>query len=342
MMSGPPTAVFDGLEMFDTRASAPVLFDDAETEAEATPRRRRRWPYLLAFLVLVAGALGGGYAYLEAQPATATVPNVDGDAQAEAIAELEQAQVEAGFEMPWEIRLERDFHESVPEGSVISQRPSSGRVLEEGESITLVVSQGLPFAEVPSLEALTPDQAEVALIEVGLTLGAVRPTSSETVEAGLILDWSSAGVERPAELREGSAVDVVVSDGPAPRTVPALAGLTQAQAVAELQDEGLRAEVVTKFDNEVDKGVVIGSEPGSGATVERGRTITVVVSKGRDLVTVPDIVDRTLEELNRALEEAGLRSGDVSGNAKGRPAATDPESGAVVDRGTVVDIFLRR
>jgi beta-lactam-binding protein with PASTA domain/tRNA A-37 threonylcarbamoyl transferase component Bud32 len=342
MMSGPPTAVFDGLEMFDTRASAPVLFDDAGTAAEATPRRRRRWPYLLVFLVLVAGALGGGYAYLEAQPATAAVPNVDGDAQAEAIAELERAQVEAGFEMPWEIRVERDFHDSVPEGSVISQRPSSGRVLEEGESITLVVSQGLPFATVPSLNALTPDQAEAALIEVGLTLGAVRPTASETVEAGLILDWSSAGVERPAELREGSAVDVVVSDGPAPRTVPALAGLTQAQAVAELKDEGLRAEVVTRFDDEVEEGVVIGSEPGSGATVGRGRTITVVVSKGRDLVTVPDIVGRTLEELNRALEEAGLRSGDVSGNANGRPAATDPAPGAVVDRGTVVDIFLRR
>jgi beta-lactam-binding protein with PASTA domain len=60
------------------------------------------------------------------------------------------------------------------------------------------------------------------------------------------------------------------------------------------------------------------------------------------LVTVPDLVGRTLEELNKALEDAGLRSGDVSGNASGSPAATDPKSGAVVDRGTAVDIFLRR
>jgi serine/threonine-protein kinase len=342
MMSGPPTAVFD-LEVFDKGASAPVLFDDAGSESGATPsRRRRRWPYLLVFLVLVAAALGGAFAYLQAQPATAQVPNVDDDFQADAVAELERVQVEAGFEIPWEIRFEQDFDDRVPEGVVISQRPSAGRVLEEGDVVTLVVSQGLPFTTVPELGGLTTDEAEIELVEAGLALGRVDQVTSETLQAGLILDWSSGGAERPAELREGSAVDVVVSEGPAPRTVPALAGLTQAQAVAEIEGEDLRAEVVTRFDDDVDQGVVIGSEPGSGATVERGATITVVVSKGRDLVTVPDIVDRTLEELNRALEDAGLRPGDLSGSANGRPAATDPASGAVVDRGTAVDIFLRR
>jgi serine/threonine-protein kinase len=342
MMSGPPTAVFDGLEMFDRGASTPVLFDDAGTESEATSPRRRRWPYLVVFVILVAAALGGAFAYLEAQPATAQVPNVDGDPQPDAVAELERVQAEAGFEIPWEINFEQDFDDSVPEGAVISQRPSAGRELEEGDVITLVVSQGLPFTTVPALDGLTTDQAEIELVEEGLALGRVDQVTSETLEAGLILDWSSGGAERPAELREGSAVDVVISEGPAPRTVPGLAGLTQAQAEAELKGEGLRAEVVTRFDDEVDKGVVIGSEPGSGATVARGTTVTVEVSKGRDLVTVPDIIDRTLEELNKALEDAGLRSGDVSGNAKGRPAATDPASGAVVDRGTAVDIFLRR
>ena len=342
VMSGPPTAVFDGLEMFDRGASAPVLFDDAGPDGEEEPRRRRRWPYLLVLLVLVAAAAGGVFAYLQAQPATAEMPNVDGDAQADAVAELERVQAAAGFEVAWEIRVEPAFDDNVPEGDVISQDPSAGRVLEEGEVVTLVVSQGLPFTTVPALDGLTPDEAEVKLVEAQLTLGTVRPVSSETVEAGLVLSWSSDGVERPAELREGSAVDVVVSEGPAPRTVPPLAGLTRDQAVAALESEGLGAEVATRFDDEVDEGVVIGSEPGSGATVRRGTTVTVVVSRGRDLVTVPDIIGKTLEEVNRALEDAGLRSGDVSGNARGSPAASDPESGAVVDRGTAVDIFLRR
>ncbi|MBA2437656.1 MAG: serine/threonine protein kinase [Acidimicrobiia bacterium] len=347
MMSGPPTAVFDldvfDLEVFDrATSSAPVLFDDAGIDSGEAPRRRRRWPYLLVLLVLVGAALGGAFAYLEAQPATAQMPNVDDDPEAAAVAELQRVQTEAGFEIPWEVRIERDFDDNIPEGDVITQRPSAGRVLEEGEVVTLVVSQGLPFTTVPALDGLTADQAEAELVEAQLTLGAVRPVASETVDAGLVLEWSSEGVERPPELREGSAVDVVVSEGPAPRTVPPLAGLTRDQAVAELKAAGLGAEVATRFDDEVDEGVVIGSEPGSGATVERGTTVTVVVSRGRDVVTVPDLVGRTLEELNKALEDAGLRSGDVSGNASGSPAATDPESGAVVDRGTAVDIFLRR
>lgn len=133
----------------------------------------------------------------------------------------------------------------------------------------------------------------------------------------------------------------MVSDGPAPRRVPNLAGQTQDQAVAELEAEGLEADVVTRFDDDVDRGVVIGSDPGSGASVARGDTVTLVVSKGRDLVTVPDIVGKTLDELNQALEDAGLRPGEASGNAKGRPFDTDPEPGSRVERGTSVDIFLK-
>ena len=341
MMSGPATAVFD-LEMFDEGEPAPVPHDDVGVGGEATSRRRRRWPTLLVLLVLVAAAVGGLFAYLQAQPATAEVPNVDGEPQAEALAELERVQAEAKFETAWEIRVDTQFHDSVPEGDVISQRPSAGQTLEEGEAVILVVSRGLPFTAVPNLAGLSADEARTELVAVGLALGSVTTVSSETVEAGLVLDWSSNGVEQPVELREGSTVDVVVSDGPAPRTVPALAGLTQDQAVAALEAAGMGADIVTRFDDDVEKGVVIGSEPGAGSTVERGTTVTVVVSRGRDLVTVPDIIGKTLEEVNKALRNAGLEPGDVAGNASGTPAATDPEAGSVVDRGEAVDIFLRR
>ncbi len=340
-MSGPPTARFEGLEMFDAGAPAPTLFDDQGGAGEEQ-RRRRRWPWLVLVLVLVAGTAAGLVAYLQTRPATAEVPVIGQVPLAQAEALLAQTGARAGFERPWVVEIEQDHNEVVAEGHVIRQDPPPGRIIEEGARVTLLVSLGPPFRDVPPLEGLTQDEAEEALAEVELIVGRVRTADSETVEAGLVLDWSAGDVERPAELRQGSAVDLVLSGGPAPRTVPELAGMTGDQAVAALEQEGLDAEVVTRFDDEVDEGVVIGSDPTGGTSVERGTTVTVVVSRGRDLVTVPDIVGKTLDEVNEALEEAGLRVGDLSGNAKGRPFATDPETGSKVDRDTVVDIFLRR
>ncbi len=337
-MSGPPTAVFDGLEMFDDEASAPALFDG---EGDGQSRRRRRWAWLVLVMLLVAGAAAGLVAYVQAQPATAAVPQVGTVPQAEAEALLAQVQTRAGFERPWQIEIRSDYNQGVPEGHVVRQDPPPQTVLEEGETVTLYVSLGPPFTPLPALEGLTEEEAEAALVEVGLAVGDVGSVHSETVAAGLVLDWSAGDVERPGELRVGSEVDLVVSVGPAPRTVPDLAGKTQGQAVAELEAVGLGAKVVTRFDDEVDEGLVIGTDPGGGASVERGATVTVVVSKGRDLVTVPDIVGKTLDEVNKALEEAGLQPGDASGNAKGRPFATDPEAGSRVERGTAVDIFLK-
>ncbi len=338
-MSGPPTAVFDSLEVFDEQAAGPVLFDD-EGSGQGR-RRRRRWPWLVLVTLLLAGVVAGAVTYVQAQPATAAVPQIGPIPQGQAETILAEAQTRAGFERPWQILFESDYNEGVPEGHVVRQEPPPRTILEEGGTVTLYVSLGRAFTPVPNLEGLSQEEAEAALVDVELVLGEVGSANSETVEAGVVLDWSADDVERPEELRHGSEVDLVVSAGPAPRTVPSVAGKTEDQAVAELEAEGLRSDVVSRFDDDVEEGLVIGTDPGGGASVERGETITVVVSKGPDLVTVPDVVGKTLDELNRILEDAGLRSGDVSGKANGSPAASDPEAGARVERGTAVDIFLK-
>ena len=334
--SGPPTAVFDGLEMFDRE----VASDDPAVAAPAAAptRRRRRWPWLVLVLLLLAGA--GALAYVQALPATALVPNVDDYTRADAEDELRR--VQADNELSWGIVVEESFSDAVAEGLVISQTPPPGTVLADGMTVTLVVSKGVPFVSVPDLSEHSVEEAKAALAEVELVLGDVARANHENIEAGLVLDWSSGGEARPAELRKGSEVDVVVSAGPALRTVPNLAGKTAQQARAELERIGLRADVTERFSSSVDEGLVIGSDPGAGASVERGRSVTVVVSKGRDLVVVPDLKGRTFEEFKKALEGAGLIPGDVAGNSRGDPFSSDPESGERVDRGTSVDIFLRR
>ena len=331
--SGPATAVFDGLEMFD-RATP-------EAAAPGAPPvgRRSRWWLVLA-LVLLLGAAGAAFAYVQSLPPTAVVPSVVNLTRADAENELFRVQDQA--QLMWLVDPVEEFSELVAEGVVIRQSPASGTVLEDGKTVTLVVSKGLPFREVPNLENLTVEEAEAALADAELVLGESSETSHETVEAGLVVDWAAGEQMRPPELRKGSAVDLVVSSGPAPRILPNLAGRTAEQAGTELQRLGLEVQIVERFSGSVDKGLVIGTEPGTGASVDRGGTVTVVVSRGRDLVVVPDFQGKTFEEFKRALIDAGLVPDDVSGAARGEPSASDPEPGERVDRGTAVDIFLRK
>jgi serine/threonine-protein kinase len=150
------------------------------------------------------------------------------------------------------------------------------------------------------------------------------------------------GEERPAEAPKGSTVDLVVSSGPAPRQIPDVHNLTPEEAQAKLEALGLKTTTREDFSDTIDKGKVVGTSPPAGQSVKRGDTVTIIVSKGPDLVTVPDVSRyATLDQADAALEAAGLHLGDVSGKGT-HPASSDPPAGARIKRGSYVDVFLRR
>jgi beta-lactam-binding protein with PASTA domain len=57
---------------------------------------------------------------------------------------------------------------------------------------------------------------------------------------------------------------------------------------------------------------------------------------------VPNVKGMTLEQAVNTLEKAGLEPDEVFGPARGRADSTDPEAGRSVERGTKVDIYLKR
>ena len=68
----------------------------------------------------------------------------------------------------------------------------------------------------------------------------------------------------------------------------------------------------------------------------------MIVSKGPDVVKVPDVRGMSLDEAVAAIEGAGLVVGEAFGPATGDPFLTTPGAGTEVRRGTSVDIYLRR
>jgi beta-lactam-binding protein with PASTA domain/tRNA A-37 threonylcarbamoyl transferase component Bud32 len=333
---------FDLTLLPEVREEHPEVLPDAEpvVVGDPAPRRRRRWPWVLLVLVLSGALSAAAVAWVQSRPLSAEVPEVDGRTVAQARALLEDAE-QLGAEEPidWDVEVERAFNDVVEPDAVISQDPASGERLADGGTVTLTVSKGPAPVEVPDLAGRTEAEARALLDDASLSVGTVSGAHDENVPPGRVLTWRSDGKDRPAQRPKESAVDLVVSQGPAPREIPSVARMGPDQARAELEQLGLAVSVRETHSPSVPQGQVIGTNPPAGSELDKGGSVQLIVSIGRDLVRVPDVIGTTQEQAVALLEQAGLSVG-LNGAAGGSPVATSPPAGTEVDRGTTVQIFL--
>jgi beta-lactam-binding protein with PASTA domain len=91
--------------------------------------------------------------------------------------------------------------------------------------------------------------------------------------------------------------------------VPVVAGQAEAAARTAIEGAGLTVgEVTTQASTSVAQGVVIGSDPSAGASVEKNSKVNLVVSGGPDTLAVPNVVGLTLDRARSTLEQAGFTS----------------------------------
>jgi beta-lactam-binding protein with PASTA domain len=94
-------------------------------------------------------------------------------------------------------------------------------------------------------------------------------------------------------------------------TVPDLVGLTPDEANDMLKDKGLELRVIgEEYDLKKVAGTIISQIPESESRVKKGRKIKVVLSKGGEKATVPQLKGMTLRQAELALEGRGLKIGE--------------------------------
>ena len=154
---------------------------------------------------------------------------------------------------------------------------------------------------VPKVTGLTEAAAAEKLRAEGFVLGQRDPEPSETVEAGLIIS-QDPGADAMAE--PGTAIDVVISNGPADREVPSLLGSTRAEAAQQLRELRLvpRFEAVESAEP---RGTITGQDPVSGTTVPVDSQVTLQYSRGPR--TVPDVVGQSEADATELLENRTFR-----------------------------------
>ncbi len=312
----------------------PIPNEDVEFED-----RRRAWPILLLLAVLMGGAAvayqnrsGSDVVVSEAGIPTHPVGTYVGRSLEEARADIDRNL--------WSAVTTEIASEEVPAGVVIEQSPESGLELEEGSTVTLVISSGPPPRPVPRLVGLPREVALAELADAGFFLGATGEIYDEEAPP---LQIVSASIDPLVEAAKGTAIDLVWSLGPAPRSVPDLTGQTLDEARATLADLGLElvATEEGEFSQDVPEGAVVRSLPGPAATVARGDQITVVLSRGLPFIEVPDVVGMGAAEAADALEALGFVVTDTVGPPNGEVLTTDPPAGEFIRQGSPIRIVTR-
>jgi serine/threonine-protein kinase len=225
-------------------------------------------------------------------------------------------------ELGFSVNVEMRPSEGAPKGIVFGQRPEAGAKVEQGDIVTLLVSDGESGLPLPDVTGRQATDAQVTLVSGGYGVVFV-PVASESVPPGEVIAMTPAPGKRVVD---GGAVTLAVSSGPAPRKIPALAGRPITEAMIELGRAGLGVGTITKTtDSDQPQGTVLGTDPGPGAEVARDYPVKVTVVGPPPTVRVPYLVGARQASAESTLRSVGLKSQVVTRAV----AAGDPNDGKV-------------
>ena len=312
----------------DLRAEKP-----AEGVPEPAPRtrgaRRGLRPLLAVLaLLLVAAAAAGAWALVESSRST-RMPVLVALTESDAVDAVRAAGLKP-VTAP-----QPEFDEQMASGLVLRQAPAARSELRRGDTVTLVLSKGPDRRVVPELVGMSRAQATAALTALGLQVGGVTDQFSPK-DAGTVLAVNPGpGAQLPAE----TPVALVISKGVEMLPVPDIRGKERKAAEKALTEGGFKLTVTEAFSDTAAAGLVLDQAP-PGGSAARGSSVALVVSKGPELITVPDVVGKPRKQAEDALTALGLKPRSIAIPGPGTARSTDPGAGAKVRKGTTVNVYV--
>jgi serine/threonine-protein kinase len=200
---------------------------------------------------------------------------------------------------------------------------------------TVVVTPAPGRIAVPSVVGLAQTKAVNRI--TGAKLRARLRTGTSNLSRGVVFrEQPAAGTT----LARGAPVTLFVSSGPPKTGVPNVVGIKAQPAVAQLRAAGFTSKLTTVAAKQP-AGIVVAQTPAAGARAAKGATVTLKVSKGPPLVSVPSVVGQKQAAAQSTLTAAGLKPfvfHVASPEPKGTVTAQKPVGGARAPKGSKVRI----
>ncbi|GLU46056.1 Stk1 family PASTA domain-containing Ser/Thr kinase [Nocardiopsis ansamitocini] len=270
----------------------PVEYDDDDYDDHRPPRPSMRYPLMLIGALLLVAGLGFGWWMLAGR--YEVVPELVGLDRDTARQEL----TPLGLKIT--VSDDTVYSDEAPAGTIAATNPKNGDNILPGEIITVTLSDGPQFVEVPDISGKPINEALQLLEDAGLTDIEQQEASSFDAEPGTVLSSDPSPGEKAD--REGSVV-LSVSTGFA---VPEVVGSNVNDARSLLEEKDLKVEITEEHNDDVPKDQVMEQSPGDGEKVGAGDTVTLKVSLGPEMVEIPDIRGWKVDDARKKLEELGF------------------------------------
>ncbi|MGW8553188.1 Stk1 family PASTA domain-containing Ser/Thr kinase [Streptomyces tubercidicus] len=264
----------------------------------AAPRggllQRHKLATVIAAVLLVLGA-GTGVWYITSGQFT-TVP---------AVLDMPQGKAERTLhDEGLDVKVVRGFSSNVDRGHVMKTDPANGKRIRGTGTVTITISRGPEIVAVPDLSGTPVADAKRKLRDRGLIPGTEKREFNEEVAKGSVIATDpAAGSKR----RPDTAVGLTISRG-TPVDVPGVLGSERADAVETLRGAGLKVRFADEpVHSTQDKGTVARQSPVEGRQLGKGDTVTLALSKGPEMVPVPDVTGKSEEDAKKQLTDLGFQ-----------------------------------
>ena len=204
---------------------------------------------------------------------------------------------------------------------------------------------------------------EVEKVVVENYIGKTRDEAKELLEAqGLVLDVSTVENEKEAdgvvlgqnpdkgtEVEKGATVTLEINELPDSVPVPPLKGLSKDEAQKVLEENSLKlGSVEEEFNEYVEEGKVIYSNPDGGYFVKRGNAVKLIISKGIDKtpIVLSDYKGMDQDVVVNQLKSFGLtvviENGYSNKVSEGQVYDMDPKPKESVEKGSTVTLYISK
>ncbi|MFI2647186.1 Stk1 family PASTA domain-containing Ser/Thr kinase [Micromonospora fulviviridis] len=199
------------------------------------------------------------------------------------------------------------------------------------------------YTVAPQLVSLTKADAEAQANRGGFILRYAEPRYDEKVPKDTVLGQAPVSATR---IVKGGTITLTLSLGPERLPVPDVVGKDFELARAELADAKLApVKGSSRYDDALPAGVVLATDPKVGTVVKPGTKVTVILSKGRAPVTVPNLVGKSLTDARGILGQLGLTPVETykdSDKPKDEILGQSPADGTGVEKGTQVKLEVSK
>lgn len=318
----------------------PPQLSTAEETVIITPKRKKRKkrkiplaPWVI-LLILVPIVLTLGYVFasgINFSPTT-TVPNMEG----KTLSEARDIAKTFGFKIAVS---ERSFSNAVKAGLIMEQNPGAGLKASKGSTIYVTTSKGPELIKVPDVANRSSEEASFVLGQASLEIGNIKRVFSDTIPQGIVISQSpNSGKKVP----KGATIDLVVSKGEELISIPDLIGKNYSEVRKELKQLGLPLTRTKEYNDSVEKDAILRQSPPAGTEVKKGLTVSVVVSKGPEMVKVPEVRELSEAEAVSKVTDAGLIADVqyIKAGEKGKVIEQFPAADTEVKKGSNVTVYV--